>query len=84
MNLMEKWPIFMILTLWSNDDTTWKNELHDDHDDYGTLSKMNDLTMMMSIEHRGERSGNDLNTLISDQIFAWWPNGMTKILEWDP
>ena len=20
----------------------------------------------------------------SDQFFAWWPNGMTKISEWNP
>ena len=71
MNLMVKWPIFMIFTLWPNDGKTWKNEMNGDHDDYGTLSKMNDLTIMMFIEHGGERSSNYLNILISDQIFAW-------------
>ena len=84
MNFMVKWPIFMILTLSPNDGTPWKNELNDDHDDYGTLSTMNDLTMMISIDHGAERSSNDLHTLISDQIFSWWPNGMTKISEWNP
>ena len=77
MKLMVKWPIFMILTLWPNDGTTWKNELNDDHDDYGTLSTMNDLTMIMLIDHGNDRSSNDLNTLISDQRFAW-PNGTIK------
>ena len=57
----------MILTLCPNDGTTWKNELNDD---YGTLSTMNDLTMMMFIDHGSEKSSNDLNTLISDQMFA--------------
>ena len=54
----------MILTLWPNDGTTWKNELNDDHYDYRNLSKMNDLTMIVLINHGNERISNDLNTLV--------------------
>jgi len=45
------------------------NELNDDIDDYDTISIRDDLTMLMSIDHKGERSSDDSPNLTSDQIF---------------
>ena len=42
--------------------------------DFDPMSEMN---MMIYTDHVGERSSNDLNILISDQIFAW-PSWMIK------
>jgi len=66
---MVKRPIFMILTLWPNDDTTWKCDLNDDHDDHGTLSTMNYLNMVISINHGAETSSDNLASLTNDKPF---------------
>ena len=45
------------------------NELNDDFNDYHTISTRDDMTMLKSIDHKGERSSDDLPNLTSDQIF---------------
>ena len=42
------------------------NELNDDINEYDTISTRDDQIMLMSIDHKGKRSSDDLPNLTGD------------------